>query len=73
VLGYKDIRDTNVGSSTLAHTITNRLSKLSHHFFGHIHEGYGIHQQELYVAYNASMLDHYTRELNKPHIFVINS
>ena len=68
---YQDITYTNVGSQTLALTINKRLHNLTHHFFGHIHEDFGLHQQEKYIAYNASIFNYYRPILNKHYTFEI--
>jgi len=67
----QDISNPHVGSNTLKYHINNRLKNLRFHFFGHIHEDYGIHQQDNYIVYNASIFNWYKKEINKPYIFEI--
>lgn len=64
-LVQQDIMDPNAGSKTLARKIIS-LPKLKYHFFGHIHDDYGIHVQKKYIACNASIQNYYKTELNKP-------
>ena len=76
---YQDISNSNVGSSTLAYTINNRLNKLTHHFFGHIHCESGIYtisnSENNYIACNASMSYEWYEKMNgqmkKPYIIEI--
>ena len=63
-------RDPNVGSKTLSIAI-QKLSKLSYHIFGHIHEEYGIFDGE-YISLNSSSISFNSRNLNKPHVFELD-
>ena len=70
---FQDITEPNVGSRTLEMRIRD-LKKLSHHFFGHIHDSKNeIHQQDNYIAYNACIMDFFFKPTGQPHIFEIKA
>ncbi len=62
----------HIGCETLTHHITKKLTNLSYHIFGHIHECY---QQEIRTGklrrINASCVDEY-HNLYKPRVIIIN-
>lgn len=66
----QDIMEPNAGSKTLKKRIIS-LQKLKYHFFGHIHDDYGVHPRRKYIACNASIINYYKQELNKPIIVEI--
>ena len=65
-------KDPHVGSKTLLKRLDD-LENLKLHFYGHIHEAFGVHEEEgqKFVSYNASSLHYYQLELNKPLVFGI--
>lgn len=67
---FQDISEPNVGSRTLAMRIRD-LKCLSHHFFGHVHCDGGVHQQDNYTGYNASIMNFWFRPENEPWTFEI--
>jgi Icc-related predicted phosphoesterase len=67
---FHGANDGKVGSRTLLAAL-NRLPNLTHHFHGHIHEDYGIHQETPFVSANAASFNFYSNELNEPLVFEI--
>ena len=47
------------------------LKSLKYHFFGHIHQSYGVHKSNHLTSFNASSCNHYQEELNKPEVFTL--
>jgi Icc-related predicted phosphoesterase len=60
--------DGHVGSYTLKMNL-NKLKKLTHHFYGHIHESYGVHQKKPFLSANGSSFNFFKTELNPPLVF----
>ena len=54
----------NVGCQDLTDAVERLTPRL--HVFGHIHEGYGVTQNEQTTFVNASMVDSWNRPTNKP-------
>jgi Icc-related predicted phosphoesterase len=69
---YGNEKDNHVGSASLRMTI-ERLPNLTHHFVGHIHEDFGVHQhpENKFITYNASSWEYYKSEMNEPWVFEI--
>lgn len=71
---YGNETSNNVGSASLRMTI-ERLPNLTHHFVGHIHEDFGVHQhpENKFITYNASSWEFYKEGLREPWVFEINA
>lgn len=54
----------NVGSPSLKHHVLEKIKPLLH-VFGHIHEGYGVHQQET-IFVNSCLMNVMYEPVNKP-------
>jgi Icc-related predicted phosphoesterase len=69
---YGNEKDNHVGSVSLRMTV-ERLPSLTHHFVGHIHEDFGVHQhpENKFITYNASSWEYYKSEMNEPWVFEI--
>lgn len=63
-------REKNVGCVDLTEKI-KELKQLKAHIFGHIHEAFGLIEQDGVKYMNASFLDRKYRPTNRPHIFEI--
>lgn len=71
-LGILDKEDDNArcGSSSLLARV-KELKELKHHIFGHIHESYGVHEEDGVVFHNVASLNGAYRYQNPPQVIDI--
>ena len=66
---YGREKSHHVGSTTLRMRL-DKLPKLTHHFYGHIHEDFGEHHSgSKFISYNASNWDYYETGIKYPQVF----